>query len=85
MWLHSDFIALLLKDYFNDQQLEIVRFDVGPATGDGFASSILRANVIFSRKSECDMKNLSLIVKIPVLDKTVLAAKLANNIYKKRD
>ena len=83
-WLNTDFMAFHLKNYFNDEKLQIVQFEVRPATEDGFASSMFRVSVSFTRQSESNVaSDINLIVKIPVSDEIVRTAISTNNVYEK--
>lgn len=84
-WMNSDFFGLHLRNYFNDPKLNVVRLEVRSASADGenFASSMYRVNVTFTRHSETDVTNHSLIVKVPLSGETAVAATSENNLYKK--
>lgn len=83
-WLNSDFIAFHLKKYFNDEELRIVRFDVRPATDNGFSSRMYCINVIFTQNSDNNnITDHSFVIKIPVFGEAALAARLEYNLYKK--
>lgn len=82
-WLNRDFVASNLKTHFNDQNLQIVHFDIrsAAANGQNYGSSVYRISVTLSSDTKSD-QNLSLFVKIPVSDETILAKLLEFNVYK---
>ena len=83
-WLNGDFIALHLKNYFQDQKIQIVQIDVRSATkkGENFASWLHRVNVHFVRESANDEINLNIIVKSIPMDSAILTELLNYNVYK---
>lgn len=52
-WLNKYFVESHLQNYFNSENLKIVRFNVEPATskGENYASDLYRVKVTFSDDS----------------------------------
>lgn len=53
-WLTNKFLDEHLRNYFNNNQLEVFNFEATPATkkGENFASTIIRVHVIYSVPSK---------------------------------
>lgn len=52
-WLNKCFVESHLQNYFNSENLKIVRFNVQPATakGENYASDLYRVKITFSDNS----------------------------------
>lgn len=75
-WLNSDFVAIQLKNHFNDDRLRIVRFEICPAMANGetFTNRMYRVIVTFSLKTnKTNRTTRGLFVKSPVLNEAALA------------
>lgn len=87
-WLNNDFICLHLRNYFNDQRIQIVGFEVWPATAGGknYSSIMYRVNVQFATQTmvgNTTTTSLSVIAKTPLTDEISLVAISAYDSYKK--
>uniref|UniRef100_T1PI31 Ecdysteroid kinase n=1 Tax=Musca domestica TaxID=7370 RepID=T1PI31_MUSDO len=72
-WINKQFLEEVLGNYENNGPLEVLKFDMSPASmkGDHYASAMFRCKVEyrFLDKQPAELKNISLIIKtLPVAE-----------------